>query len=95
MKALTSPNRSMRTYSMPFARQSTLRLCTVGSDSNAVVTYLSRRLDGTRASGKLETDDVTIDDVAALVRAEHRQFLYARLVIHEILAPKILCVRSS
>ena len=63
----------------------------VGRDRHAIATYVTRRLTAARSAGLLDVDDTTIDDVAGLVSAEDREFLYARLAIHEVLArPELL-----
>jgi WD40 repeat protein len=62
------------------------RTLRVDRDPQAVADYIRLRLAAARAAGKLSGDSATIEDVAELMQAKNRQFLYARLAIHEILA---------
>lgn len=57
-------------------------------DPAAIGEYATRRLAGARAAGKLDAADVEIDRVAALVGGlgPERDFLFARLVVFEVLA---------
>jgi hypothetical protein len=68
----------------------------VGLDTIAVTTYVQRRLRAARAAHPVWASDLGIDDaavsaVAHSIGAKNRQFLYARLAVHEILArPELL-----
>jgi len=70
-----------------------LTTVTVDQDSEAVAVYVTRRLQAARRSWNkdLEIDDDAIQAMAASVGEKRRQFLYARLAVHEILArPRLL-----
>lgn len=62
------------------------RVLEVTRDSEAIGRYVHRRLEAARSKGVLPTD-FDVDDVVRLIQAEPgRQFLYARLAVHELLA---------
>ena len=66
---------------------------TVGLDADAVATYVQLRLAAARPTwpSALGIDDDAVDTVAQAIGAKNRQFLYARLAVHEILArPELL-----
>ncbi|WP_433685994.1 hypothetical protein [Nocardia sp. CA-119907] len=68
----------------------------VERDPAAVETYVRRRLAGARDADRIAIDDPTIERVVELIRAQQRQFLFARLAIHEILlAPSLLESKSA
>lgn len=58
----------------------------VERDPAAMSTYVTRRLTAAHAGHKLNESDAAIHKVASLVAGSDRQFLFARLAIHEILA---------
>jgi hypothetical protein len=68
----------------------------VGLDTVAVTTYVQRRLRAALAAlavwaGDLGINDAAVSAVAQSIGAKNRQFLYARLAVHEILArPELL-----
>jgi hypothetical protein len=69
---------------------------TVGLDTIAVTTYVERRLRAALAAhpkwaSEFRIDDGSVSAVAQSIGAKQRQFLYARLAVHEILArPQLL-----
>ncbi|MFI1385120.1 hypothetical protein [Embleya sp. NPDC020886] len=58
----------------------------VTRDRHSVGAYVEQRLTAARARGRLAVDDATITSVARLIRDQDREFLYARLAVHELLA---------
>jgi hypothetical protein len=63
----------------------------VERDPAAIAAYVRRRLDAARTAGALAVDDTAIERVVVLVGAQRRHFLFARLVVHEIIArPSLL-----
>jgi hypothetical protein len=67
-------------------RDSTTRVLTVERDPAAIATYVHRRLSAARSARLVTATDNTIADVSALVGGRDREFLFARLTVHEILA---------
>lgn len=59
----------------------------VERDPAAMSTYVTRRLTAAHAGHKLTESDAAIHEVASLVAGSDRQFLFARLAIHEIPHP--------
>ena len=67
-------------------RDPTTATVTVTRDPDAIAEYVRRRLTTARAQHKLP-DTTPIDDIVGLIEAQpSRQFLYARLAVHEIIA---------
>lgn len=70
---------------------------TVGLDTEAVTTYVARRLRAGRQAwaSDLGIPDDAVSAVAQSIGAQKRQFLYARLAVHEILArPDLLAANK-
>jgi hypothetical protein len=76
----------------PDAPNPKLSLIRVLRDETAIQEYVSLRLTAAVGEGRLEADGPAIASVARMITspdrpgAQNRQFLYARLAIHEILA---------
>jgi WD40 repeat protein len=63
----------------------------VDRDKASITTYVRRRLQAARRAGTIQTDDEAIRETAELIREKNRQFLFARLAVHELLArPQLL-----
>lgn len=63
----------------------------VDSDKAAISTYVQLRLRAARNADALDVSDLDIRQVADLIREKDRQFLFARLAVHELLArPRLL-----
>ncbi|MEU6726341.1 ATP-binding protein [Nonomuraea wenchangensis] len=63
-------------------------------DPEAVNRFVQLRLTAARAHGRIAADDETIARIAQRVQSQNRQFLYASLAVHEIIAaPALLTVR--
>jgi hypothetical protein len=69
-------------------RAPTTRSLVVDRDPAAIAGYVHRRLSAARTHGLLDGTDADLAAVAALIRGDDRgrQFLFARLAVHEILA---------
>ena len=72
-------------------RDRTTTTITVTRDPHAIREYVHRRLTAARAHHQLP-DTTSVDDIVGLIEAQpSRQFLYARLAVHEIIAsPELL-----
>lgn len=67
-------------------RGESTRIMEVPRDPDAIGEYVSRRLDAAQRMGTLPKT-ASVKDIAQLIKAQpSRQFLYARLAVHEILA---------
>jgi hypothetical protein len=64
----------------------TTKMLTVERDPAAIATYINRRLSAARAADLVVASDATIAEVSVLIGSLGREFLFARLVVHEILA---------
>jgi hypothetical protein len=63
----------------------------VKRDDTAITRYVARRLANAVDRGRLQADHATIQAAAAAIGRASRQFLFARLAVHEILArPELL-----
>ncbi len=72
-------------------RSSSTDTVVVDRDSNAIATYVDRRLTNARRQHQLKADAKVIQNVAQLIADQQQQFLFARLAVHEILArPQLL-----
>ena len=60
--------------------------CTIERDPQAVGRYVTLRLTAARTRGGLDMDNAAITEAAYLIQNQDRQFLYARLAVHEIIA---------
>ncbi|GAA2484960.1 NACHT and WD40 repeat domain-containing protein [Winogradskya humida] len=58
----------------------------VDRDPAAIGTYVRRRLQAARRVRVIDVGDEGITTVAGLIRDQRRQFLFARLAVHELLA---------
>ncbi|WP_371667001.1 ATP-binding protein [Streptomyces sp. NBC_00289] len=67
-------------------RAPTTQILTVDRDPAAVATYAHLRLMAARAAQHLDATDNTVASLSALIGEKARQFLFARLVVHEIVA---------
>jgi WD40 repeat protein len=68
----------------------------VRRDHNSIKQYVQLRLNSARRDGRLRVDEPTIAEVATLVADQRdREFLFARLAVHEILARPQLLDASS
>ena len=64
---------------------------TVTRDSGAILTYVRRRLAAAPAAVQGYLTEAAVDEVLTLVGAKEREFLFARLAVHEIIArPELL-----
>ncbi len=68
------------------AKAGPLRVLVVEQDPQAVIRYVRQRLYAAAAQRLLVAADTVIDSVAEAVAAGGREFLFARLAAHEILA---------
>jgi hypothetical protein len=70
---------------------STATVIGVGRDSEAMTRYVHRRLTGAVRAGMLRLEEKAIADIAAAIGALDREFLYARLAVHEVIqTPSVL-----
>lgn len=84
-------------------RAATTTILRVERDPAAVARYVIRRLTAARdnaardnaAAGRVDVEDATITTVADLIAGAGRQFLFARLAVHEILARPDLLLPAS
>jgi hypothetical protein len=58
----------------------------VGRDRDAIATYVQRRLAAAREAQQIDCGDEVMASVANAVAGQDREFLYARLAVHELLA---------
>ncbi|MFE1560730.1 AAA family ATPase, partial [Streptomyces sp. NPDC058734] len=66
------------------------KLVTVGPDPDAMTRYIRRRLDVAQENGSLPAGTAGLDETARVLGALDREFLFARLAVHEILnAPEL------
>ncbi|WP_305790146.1 hypothetical protein [Symbioplanes lichenis] len=66
----------------------------VDRDAAALGTYVHRRLRAARKAALIDVDDHAVAEIARLVRDQGRQFLFARLAVHELLARPELADRE-
>lgn len=79
--ALTNPDRAPRVIQMQ-------------RDPGAISRYVARRLSAGTAGQAVSPNNNMIQEVAALIASRDREFLFARLAVHEILAnPQLLSDR--
>jgi hypothetical protein len=77
-------------------RAASTRVFHVEREPGAIAQYVVRRLTAGRASGAFAADDATIEDLAERISSQPgRQFLYARLAVHEILAQPEAFIRAG
>jgi hypothetical protein len=77
-------------------RATTTRVMTIDRDQKAISTYVRQRLEAARAARVVRASDGRIATVAKRISGPDRQFLFARLAVHEILArPQLLNPRRS
>ncbi|MGE7384895.1 AAA family ATPase [Streptomyces sp. NPDC004126] len=66
------------------------KVVTVGPDPEAMTRYIRRRLDVAHENGSLTADPADLDGTARVLGGLDREFLFARLAVHEILgAPEL------
>ncbi|MEU4655868.1 hypothetical protein AB0G32_18305 [Streptomyces sp. NPDC023723] len=58
----------------------------VDRDEEAMTSYIQRRLEVARSRGELQVEPAQIDHLAKALGCLEREFLYARLAVHEIIA---------
>jgi WD40 repeat protein len=68
------------------ARAGPVRVITVAQDASAVTRYVKQRLYAATAQRRLAAGEEEIDGVATAIAGGGREFLFAKLAIHEILA---------
>jgi WD40 repeat protein/type II secretory pathway predicted ATPase ExeA len=68
------------------ARAGPVRVITVAQDASAVARYVKQRLYAATAQRRLVASEEAIDGVARAVAGGGREFLFAKLAVHEILA---------
>lgn len=76
-------------------RSTTTQVVHVDRDRDAVETYVWRRLTAATNESKIDAGDAVTHSIATEVAGQDRQFLYARLVVHEILARPSLLRREN
>ena len=63
----------------------------VERDPAAIAVYVKRRLTASAGAALHQLGDADVDEMAALIRGRDREFLFARLAIHELIArPELL-----
>ena len=78
------------------AKAGPLRVVTVEQDGHAVTRYVRQRLYAAVAQRRLAASDAQIEEIATAIGAGGREFLFAKLAIHEILArPSLLAPDRS